>query len=390
MGKGKIYSNHNNLGIGNMKIYLFLLSATLVIFSFAGCGSNNQVNIAPVATPQSIILGENVSRIVVLIGTDADGDPITYEVVDMPSHGLLSGTAPNLTYTPNVDYLGSDSFTFKVKDAIADSATVVVDLSVKRYRILTLRHDSPHLVQGTTTFNYTYDSNGNMLTEKHDLSANDIINMIRTYIYDDSGNTLSVNTDYGKRNAFGISPNFSADGTIDYNTKYTYDSNGNMLTESYNKFDNNIDMENWIYNYTYDDNGNVLIKSFDYGIDGIIDTNDTYNSDGNILTSTNYKLDGSIENIDIYIYDVNGNLITESSDANGDGIVRIVNIYTYNENGNMLTKTELDQGGEITAIYTYTYNINGNMLTKSYLYSIDGITKRVYTIPTLMISTVIY
>src|SRR6185436_14509827 len=39
-----------------------------------------------------------------------------------PSHGTLSGTAPNLTYTPNANCHGTDSFTFKTNDGTVDSA----------------------------------------------------------------------------------------------------------------------------------------------------------------------------------------------------------------------------------------------------------------------------
>ena len=36
-----------------------------------------------------------------------------------PLHGTLSGTAPNLTYTPDANYHGSDSFLFKANDGEA-------------------------------------------------------------------------------------------------------------------------------------------------------------------------------------------------------------------------------------------------------------------------------
>jgi hypothetical protein len=41
--------------------------------------------------------------------------------VTSPAHGTLSGTAPNVTYTPAANYNGSDSFTFKVNDGALDS-----------------------------------------------------------------------------------------------------------------------------------------------------------------------------------------------------------------------------------------------------------------------------
>jgi hypothetical protein len=46
--------------------------------------------------------------------------------VTNPTHGTLSGTAPNLIYAPNAGYVGADSFTFKANDRIDDSAPATV------------------------------------------------------------------------------------------------------------------------------------------------------------------------------------------------------------------------------------------------------------------------
>src|SRR5207253_1506115 len=62
--------------------------------------------------------------------TDADGDPLTYSVVAGPTHVSLSGTAPNLTYTPAANYNGPDSFTFKANDGTVDSSAAIVSITV--------------------------------------------------------------------------------------------------------------------------------------------------------------------------------------------------------------------------------------------------------------------
>jgi hypothetical protein len=52
--------------------------------------------------------------------------PSEFQAVNAgPSNGTLTGTAPNLTYTPNDDFVGDDSFTFTVNDGTA-SATVSI------------------------------------------------------------------------------------------------------------------------------------------------------------------------------------------------------------------------------------------------------------------------
>jgi hypothetical protein len=55
---------------------------------------------------------------------------LSYSVTVQPSHGTLSGTAPNLKYTPNADYYGSDSLSFKVNDGKVDSTEVVVTINI--------------------------------------------------------------------------------------------------------------------------------------------------------------------------------------------------------------------------------------------------------------------
>jgi C1A family cysteine protease len=90
----------------------------------------NPVNDAPVANAQSVTLSKNTSKAVTLTGSDVDGNPLTYGVVTGPAHGVLSGTAPNLTYTPAADYSGADSFAFRAYDGALYSNTATVSITV--------------------------------------------------------------------------------------------------------------------------------------------------------------------------------------------------------------------------------------------------------------------
>lgn len=47
-----------------------------------------------------------------------------------PSHGSLSGTAPNLTYQAAANNNGSDNLTFKANDGKADSNSATVTINV--------------------------------------------------------------------------------------------------------------------------------------------------------------------------------------------------------------------------------------------------------------------
>ncbi len=89
------------------------------------------VNHLPEAVPQTITLDEDTPLPITLSGTDCDADPLTYHIVDPPQNGTLSGTAPDLVYTPNADYYGYDSFTFLVNDSTDDSLPATVSLTIR-------------------------------------------------------------------------------------------------------------------------------------------------------------------------------------------------------------------------------------------------------------------
>jgi len=91
----------------------------------------NSMNDAPIADAQNVTTEKNIPETITLTGSDLEGSALTYDIVTNPAHGSLSGTAPNITYTPNTDYVGTDSFTFKVNDGATDSAPATVSIQVR-------------------------------------------------------------------------------------------------------------------------------------------------------------------------------------------------------------------------------------------------------------------
>ncbi|ATB31292.1 PKD domain-containing protein [Melittangium boletus] len=88
------------------------------------------VNDRPVASPQSLTTEEDTPKALTLTGSDVEGDPLDFNVLSGPRHGTLSGTAPDLVYTPAPDFHGTDSFTFTASDGQATSAPATVSLTV--------------------------------------------------------------------------------------------------------------------------------------------------------------------------------------------------------------------------------------------------------------------
>jgi hypothetical protein len=80
-----------------------------------------------VASPQVVTTTE--AKAITLDGTSPRG-AISFINVTQPAHGKLSGTAPNLTYTPNAGYTGPDQFTFQTKDALTTSTIATVGIIV--------------------------------------------------------------------------------------------------------------------------------------------------------------------------------------------------------------------------------------------------------------------
>ncbi len=90
-------------------------------------GPQNQ---APTANGQSVSTTQGTAKPITLTGSDPENSALTYAVLTNPANGTLSGTAPNLTYTPTASFSGQDSFTFRVNDGNLNSNTAAVSITV--------------------------------------------------------------------------------------------------------------------------------------------------------------------------------------------------------------------------------------------------------------------
>ncbi|MBY8826489.1 tandem-95 repeat protein, partial [Sphingomonas colocasiae] len=94
------------------------------------------VNDLPVGVGDNYATDEDTALVISTPGvlsndTDADGDVLTAVLVSGPSHGTLT-LNPNgsFTYTPDADYHGSDSFSYRPNDGTANGAPTTVALTV--------------------------------------------------------------------------------------------------------------------------------------------------------------------------------------------------------------------------------------------------------------------
>jgi hypothetical protein len=131
-------------------------------------------NEPPFAISQSVSTNQNTPLPITLSANQGnDTDTLTFTVVSNPSHGVLSGTAPNLTYTPANNYHGPDSFTFRANDGTYDSNVATISITVNSVNL------PPQVSNDTAT---VYENSG----------ANTIDVLRNDTTAPDTGETLSI------------------------------------------------------------------------------------------------------------------------------------------------------------------------------------------------------
>jgi ELWxxDGT repeat protein/VCBS repeat-containing protein len=91
------------------------------------------VNDAPVASGATPTTAEDTPLSGTLVASDVDSPSLTYSIVTNAAHGtvvITNSATGAYTYTPNANYNGPDSFTFKVNDGSLDSNTATVNLTI--------------------------------------------------------------------------------------------------------------------------------------------------------------------------------------------------------------------------------------------------------------------
>jgi hypothetical protein len=93
----------------------------------------NPVNTAPIANPGSTQVACNSTVTITLTGSDADGDPLQFTIIDGPEFGTLGAIEQISDTEATVDYTSGsagndDVFVFQVDDGRAsDSARIEIN-----------------------------------------------------------------------------------------------------------------------------------------------------------------------------------------------------------------------------------------------------------------------
>lgn len=185
-------------------------------------------NVAPTASAQSVDTAEDTSRTITLAASDPGSDLLSFKIISLPGDGKLydgvdtsateitSATSAGpftlssdkVTYAPDAQFNGSDSFDFKANDGTEDGAAATVSIAV------TPVNDLPTDI---TLDNASVDENQAPGTTVGNLSTTD----------PDSGDTHSYSLVPGTGDDDNaqfqiIGSTLKTDATFDFETKNSY------------------------------------------------------------------------------------------------------------------------------------------------------------------------
>ena len=166
---------------------------------------------------QSVSASEDIPAPITLTGRVGNGGTVSYVITSNPSHGTLSGVGANLTYTPEANYSGPDSFTFKAKYGAATSAVATVSITVSPL------NDNPTAVADNTSTPKNVTANVSVLANDSDVDG-DVLS-VQSVSQGANGN-VSI-TASGKTVQYKPKPGFIGTDTFTYTVS---DGKGGVAT----------------------------------------------------------------------------------------------------------------------------------------------------------------
>ncbi|MCK6471603.1 MAG: Ig-like domain-containing protein, partial [Planctomycetes bacterium] len=172
------------------------------------------VNDKPVAQADAFTTDEDTAHDGTLSATDTENDALTYTIVSNGSKGtavVTDASTGAFTYTPNLNSNGSDSFTFKANDGLADSTPATVSVTI------TPVNDAPVANNGAV-------STAEDVAVSDALLASDVEGNALTYSIVSNGSKGTAVITNASTGAFTYTPNANANGSDSFTFKANDDS----------------------------------------------------------------------------------------------------------------------------------------------------------------------
>jgi VCBS repeat-containing protein len=230
------------------------------------------VNDAPVAVDDSVTTPEDtlININVLANDTDADGDPLQITILSS-TDGTATESSGVVTYTPNADFNGTDSFTYTLSDGNGGTDTATVSVTVSAVNDAPVATDDPDGGSFTTTATslLTLSGNDDILSNDSDVDAAD---------------TISI-TSVASSSALGAAVMLNNDGSVTYDPTVSSPlqnlSTGEIVTDTFTYTISDVagltDMATVsvdVSAYTPDLTGRLINIDIDSDNDGDIDIDD--------------------------------------------------------------------------------------------------------------------
>lgn len=222
---------------------------------------------------------------------------------------------------PDGQWLISSEETYNVKGYILGWKDYIYNEDNKLQKEITYDGDGKETLHRI----YTYDENGNVITEK-------------------------VESDF-----------FGSGWSSDNYDVFDYDEYGNLIQKSTVDNDNEDEIL-WYYTYSYQD-GLLCTEHYHSGAGNDSIRNYTYDNDGNIILLDNYSEVYDKHTYTEYVYE-NG-LLVKKHGLNSDDSSGYVS-YQYDNNGHLIRETVYDKGPVYASSIDYEYDAVGNQIKKIY------------------------
>lgn len=293
-------------------------------------------------------------RVVETVETDATGAQVRKETVAYADSGRVETVA-----SPE----GAVRYEYDAYDRLTRTSSDKGDNVFYAYDALGRLSSVRDAAHGDLTTTYSYDAFGNLA--KTAISSG----VTTTYEYD-SSNRLVKTVNFVDANADGV---WNASESRISQFEYAYDALG-QKTSSTERFGNG-DSQTIRTAWTYDAQNRLVEEVFDSYDDSLDQTLAwSYDLNGNRLTQTrDVGNDGTVDERTAYRYDANDRLIQEAFDYNGDGFFEETIDYSWLKT--QQTGKTVSENGTVKSQTTYSYNAFG--LTSEVLIVENGATTRV-------------
>ncbi|GAB5389127.1 MAG: hypothetical protein Alpg2KO_20950 [Alphaproteobacteria bacterium] len=356
----------------------------------------NPVQDAPVAGNDAVSGTEDnpITGNVSTNDSDVDGDDLTYSVVSGPDDGQINlNSNGSFTYTPDANFNGQDSFTYRVSDGVrTDTATVTITVAAV--------NDAPVAVNDSRTGNENSNITGNVLANDTDIEGDDlsatllgqpangaaIISPGGSFVYTPNPGFTGVDSF-----TYQVSDGNSTDtGTVTVTVLAVNDppravadsfdgTEDEAITGSVAANDSDPEDDNLTFSLSANtSNGSVSLQangSFTYTPDANFNGTDSFTyivSDGDLTDTATVTLTvAPVNDAPVAVADtrageedstINGNLIANDTDADGDDLT--ASLVSGASNGSVT----VSPGGSF--LYTPDANFSG---TDSFVYRVsDG------------------